>query len=536
MRPDDILSAMGQIDDDMITGSEKKPGGGKPPIRYFIIVAAAVAALTAVALAVGLNVSRPGVPSRVDTVPTGRDPSSKYDDTTEPTETESDPAFFETDPPQDSDTDPVDVSTEPEESGTVPEETDKDVRLPVVGPDTADPSPTPESADPAPIPGTDKTTDTERNTDPDPVTTAETEESSEPPSGGETETEPVDPGPVDPPVVDPTDDTKDVFTRAMAVSVLYEMSGEPEVTGTSTFSDVPEEAWYSDPVTWAQSEGVVNGRTPTRFDPEEEANRAEFAAMMSRYITASDTVVYEERGGEPSDIASVPEYAKEPVTKMYRSGIINGRENGAFDAADGITRSEARAIVERYEKKSIPKVTENGILEDNTVTLGWMLNALYELEGTPEVADWSPYDAFEGAEDVPEWAAEQAEKEFWEVAVREKWYYKTLMWARENYLYSVWRDNSEYVEIDFGEAYIYTEELVNLVYGYCERFGVKLPKTRDYPGFDDLDGTEYDLRGAIALYEAGILSGCDEKTFGIRDIVRYEDAVAVVRRLAELRQ
>ena len=132
--------------------------------------------------------------------------------------------------------------------------------------------------------------------------------------------------------------------------------------------------------------------------------------------------------------------------------------------------------------------------------------------------------------------AEQAEKEFWEVAVREKWYYKTLMWARENYLYSVWRDNSEYVEIDFGEAYIYTEELVNLVYGYCERFGVKLPKTRDFPGFDDLDGTEYDLRGAIALYEAGILSGRDEKTFGIRDIVRYEDAVAVVRRLAELRQ
>ena len=40
----------------------------------------------------------------------------------------------------------------------------------------------------------------------------------------------------------------------------------------------------------------------------------------------------------------------------------------------------------------------------------------------------------------------------------------------------------------------------------------------------------------IALYEAGVLSERDGKTFGISETVRYEDAAAVIERIAEIRE
>lgn len=542
MRPDDILSAIGQLDEEVIADSEKKPGG-RPPIRYLIIVAAAVAALTAAAVAAGLIANRSDVPSRRGTETEETSAPWKYVSESTPDSDGVDPAVTDTETLPESGPYRIPESeTAPEESADLPPESET---VPDATPDGGNAGGSPEVSDPPVMPGRSDTAapqaadpGSDRDTDktaPEPP--PETERGDAPNPLPEDGTETGETGSSDPPDPGPADEPDEVFTRAMAVSVLYEISGEPEVTSACTFSDVPAGAWYSDRVSWAQSEGVVEGKTPTEFDPEGEANRAEFTTMVSRFIASSDTVVYEERDGAPADIDSVPEYAKESVRQMYRSGIVNGRENGMFYASEKITSSEADAMVERYMARSTPRITENGILEENCVTLGWVLNALYELEGSPEVAEWSPYDAFTGVEEnVPDWWVNREENEFWETEVREKWYYSTLLWARENYLYSVWRDNSEYVRIDFESASISAEEFVNLVFAYTERFGIQLQKSRDYPGFDDLDGTEYDLRGVIALYEAGVLSERDGKTFGISETVRYEDAAAVIERIAEIRE
>ena len=338
-------------------------------------------------------------------------------------------------------------------------------------------------------------------------------------------------------------DPEGKLTRAMAVTILFRISGQPEVTEKNTFSDVPDETWYTEPVSWAQTEGIVKGRTKTEFDPNGEIIRAEFAAMLSRYITYSDMVIREIRGGEPSDIDSVPEYAKEPVRTMYRSGIINGRENGEFDADAQITRCETAALVERYEKKSQPKVIENGVWRDNAVTRGWVINSLYELEGKPDVKDWSPYDGtYEFAiyrPDDPDWVKTHNEREFWGYTVKQKWYYKSLLWARENYLYSAltWKGvwDSEYVERDFEQSVISKDEFIELLFNYCRRVGLELPKVRDYPGFEDVIEDYYNVDAVTALYEAGVVSEKGYGEFGINEIVYYEDAIEVIKRLAELK-
>ena len=152
------------------------------------------------------------------------------------------------------------------------------------------------------------------------------------------------------------------LTRAMAVTILFRLSGEPDVNNDNTFIDVEKGQWYSKPVSWAQSEGVANGRTLEKFDPDGEILRAEFATMLYRYLylSSSEMILPEVRDGEPVDIDSVPKYAKESVRKMYRSGIINGRENGEFDSSAKITRSETAAMVDRFLEKAKSITSDDG--------------------------------------------------------------------------------------------------------------------------------------------------------------------------------
>ncbi len=336
-------------------------------------------------------------------------------------------------------------------------------------------------------------------------------------------------------------DPEGKLTRAMAVTILYRLSGEPGTAEGSSFSDVPENTWYTAPVSWARKQGVVKGRTKTEFDPDGEIIRAEFAAMLSRYIAAEDKIVYEEREGDPADISAVPDYAKESVTEMYRAGIINGRENGAFDPEAKITRSETAAMIERYDKKSSRRIIEDGVLRNNGVTLGWVINALYKIEGEPVVRMWTPFYGKSYiaiyAPDDPEWARQEKTRRFWNTEFPGKWYRDALIWAHNSYLYLVSENTDpDYVKSDFEDGEIFREELIDVLFRYCRRSGIKLPKVRDYPGFDDVDEVYYDLDSVAALYEAGVVDAKGEGFFGIDDVVRYDEAVSTVERLAAVRE
>jgi len=330
------------------------------------------------------------------------------------------------------------------------------------------------------------------------------------------------------------------LTRAMAVTILFRLSGEPSENNDNTFIDVEKGKWYSKPISWAQSEGIVNGKTPEVFDPDGEILRAEFATMLYRYLSSSKMVLSEIRDGEPIDIDSVPKYAKESVRKMYRSGIINGRSNGEFDSAAPITRSETAAMVERYDKNTAPKLTINGVWKDNAVTMGWVLNELYELDDKPDVQDWSPYEDYVQIgiylPDDPGWVKTQDEIEFWNNTVKQKWYYKSLLWARANDLYSCFvqwngRWDSEWIERDFEESVICMDELADIIVNYCDKINLQLPKVRDYPGFADVDEADSACQNLIILYQSGVIPEVKGDQFGFNRAVIYDEAIMIINGL-----
>ena len=144
------------------------------------------------------------------------------------------------------------------------------------------------------------------------------------------------------------------LTRGMCVTVLYRVAGEPDTAGEIKFVDVKGGEYYAEPILWASNSGIVYGRTETAFVPEGTITRAEFSAMLYRYMNATDLTAPKVRDGAPSDFASIPEYARAAVASMYRAGIINGKEGRRFDPHARITRAETASMIERFSKNAVP--------------------------------------------------------------------------------------------------------------------------------------------------------------------------------------
>lgn len=73
-------------------------------------------------------------------------------------------------------------------------------------------------------------------------------------------------------------------TRAEIVTMLWRAAGEPESDAACPFTDVKRGAWYEDAVRWAVGEGVTNGMTKTSFAPDKTCRRSEIVTFLWRFI------------------------------------------------------------------------------------------------------------------------------------------------------------------------------------------------------------------------------------------------------------
>ena len=59
------------------------------------------------------------------------------------------------------------------------------------------------------------------------------------------------------------------MTRAMRVTVLYRMAGEPDVSSLTTrFTDLDAESYYYNAVLWATENGITKGADQPHFSPK----------------------------------------------------------------------------------------------------------------------------------------------------------------------------------------------------------------------------------------------------------------------------
>lgn len=151
-------------------------------------------------------------------------------------------------------------------------------------------------------------------------------------------------------------------TRAMIVSILYRVQGEPaKVNGyelkklAAPFDDVERGRWYTDAIWWAKLTGVVSGMSPSTFAPDDPITRAQLAVILYNYTQQFAPESLTETGsltGFP-DAGSVPSWARTAMAWAVGNGLISGvGENGvSYLRPEGCaTRAQVATILMNYDK------------------------------------------------------------------------------------------------------------------------------------------------------------------------------------------
>lgn len=145
-----------------------------------------------------------------------------------------------------------------------------------------------------------------------------------------------------------------VTTRAQVVQVLYNLMEEPEVSGTTPFTDLTAD-WYQDAVLWAYQTGVVVGTSDTTFSPEAPVTREQIAVILMEFASK---VLQIESGETPADLSAYPDggsvsdWARTAMADAVALGILSGAQdsNGTLwlQPQAGATRAEVATILEGF--------------------------------------------------------------------------------------------------------------------------------------------------------------------------------------------
>ena len=74
----------------------------------------------------------------------------------------------------------------------------------------------------------------------------------------------------------------DPCNRAAVVTFLWRYAGEPTVSGSIPFTDVPANAWYAEPIRWAVKNGITQGVNATEFGTDLTCTRAQVVTFLYR--------------------------------------------------------------------------------------------------------------------------------------------------------------------------------------------------------------------------------------------------------------
>ena len=142
-------------------------------------------------------------------------------------------------------------------------------------------------------------------------------------------------------------------TRAQIVQILYNLEGEPKVSGTTPFTDLTQN-WYKDAVLWAYQTGVVVGTSATTFAPDRPVTREQIAVILMEYMTR---VLKLERTWTPADLSTFPDagsvsgWAKDALADAVALGLISGASNGGqtyLEPQGSATREQVATILMNF--------------------------------------------------------------------------------------------------------------------------------------------------------------------------------------------
>lgn len=141
------------------------------------------------------------------------------------------------------------------------------------------------------------------------------------------------------------------MTRAQMVTVLYRVEGSPVVDTAVPFTDVPADSYYAKAVAWAYQNKIAAGMSETEFDPEGKLNREQMVSFFARFARYQgiDVSTEEDLSGF-TDAATVSSYARASMAWAVETGLVHGMTATTLGPKVYATRAQVAQILKGYYK------------------------------------------------------------------------------------------------------------------------------------------------------------------------------------------
>lgn len=139
------------------------------------------------------------------------------------------------------------------------------------------------------------------------------------------------------------------MTRAMLVTMLYRMAGQPEITIKNNYTDIPAGCWYEKAALWTVEKLISYSQSDTFFGIDAQATREQIVTMLYRYARTMgyDVSQYGNTTGF-ADSNDISPASKAAVSWAVANGLISGKENNRLEPKASATRAEVVAIFMRF--------------------------------------------------------------------------------------------------------------------------------------------------------------------------------------------
>lgn len=136
------------------------------------------------------------------------------------------------------------------------------------------------------------------------------------------------------------------ISREEVAAILYRITNhqyeKPFIATGEVFPDVEINRWSVDEIEYMSDKDVIKGYPDGEFKPAKQLSRAEFAALISRFVGTKET-------NTQNPFADLEEshWAYNEIIALVKSGLVEGYEDGTFRPDNNITRAEVMTVINK---------------------------------------------------------------------------------------------------------------------------------------------------------------------------------------------
>ena len=141
------------------------------------------------------------------------------------------------------------------------------------------------------------------------------------------------------------------MSRAMVATILYRLADEPAISFAPVFTDVPAGRWYSNAVIWASHNQIVHGVGGGRFAPDDNVTREQLATLLFRFAVFFDMdtdVPMSYNLLQFDDRMQISSWAGESMLWAVYHGLITGTSNTTLTPNGTANRAQCAVILYRF--------------------------------------------------------------------------------------------------------------------------------------------------------------------------------------------